>query len=381
MHPRLLVVPQRLPVCIQPLAGELLSSWLRRVADANATTLEELLAAVSRTDSISDENAGFDYQLPEQLRQRLSVFCRTPAAKIAELEIRNAFVGPRPEWFYARKTTPYRPDLNPFFCLPCLAEQVRSGCPLHVQAAWAVPVFTHCPSHLWPFQASCNSCWTNDPVDWLATRRHQPILCKHCSQPLTTRLDKAPPSKGLLTIVSLEAAILAASRGSSPDTFWAGRTSAECFMQMIGDLIQLLTHRESGQGPMAAKQVAPEEFRCACPLPRGVEQPALFTLHHAVRVMIMAAIASFLIGRQSPSFFPAATPIACERPLSCHQLTDSELRFVQAHLAEWPKQLQIRLSTFFLGALRANSNSRRAQHRPVVKYNSIRLISTISSGR
>ena len=103
MHPRLVVVPQHLPVGIQPLAGELLSSWLRRVADANATTLEELLAAVSRADSIfSDDNMGFDYQLPEEIRQRLSVFCRIPAATIAELEIRNAFVGHRPEWFYGR---------------------------------------------------------------------------------------------------------------------------------------------------------------------------------------------------------------------------------------------------------------------------------------
>ena len=233
-----------------------------------------------------------------------------------------------------------------------------------------MPVFTHCTSHLWPFQASCNSCWTNDPVEWLATRRHQPILCKHCSQPLTTKLDKAPPGKSFLTIVSVEAAILAASRGSSPDTFWAGSTSAECFMQMIGDLIHLLTHRESGQGSMAAKQVAPEEFRCACPLPRGVEQPALFTLHHAVRVMIMAAVASFLLGRQSPSFFPSATPIACERPPSYHQLTDSEFRFVEAHLAEWPKQLQIRLSSFFSERPGHRANSRRARDRPVVKCSS-----------
>jgi TniQ len=382
MHPRLVVVPQHLPVGIQPLASELLSSWLRRVADANATTLEELLAAVSRADSIfSDDNMGFDYQLPEEIRQRLSVFCRIPAATIAELEIRNAFVGHRPEWFYGRPTTPYRPHLNPPFCLLCLAEQVRSGCPLHVQAAWAVPVFTHCTSHLWRFQASCNSCWTNDPMEWLATGRHQPILCKHCSQPLTTKLDKAPPGKSFLTIVSLEAAILAASRGSSPDTFWAGSTSAECFMQMIGDLIHLLTHRESGQGSMAAKQVAPEEFRCACPLPRGVEQPALFTLHHAVRVMIMAAVASFLLGRQSPSFFPSATPIACERPSSYHQLTDSEFRFVEAHLAEWPKQLQIRLSSFCSERPGHRANSRRARDRPVIKYNSVRLLSTILSGR
>ena len=64
-------------------------------------------AFIVNADSIfSDEKMGFDYQLPQQIRQRLSVFCRIPAAKIGELEIRNAFVGHRPDWFYARQTTP-----------------------------------------------------------------------------------------------------------------------------------------------------------------------------------------------------------------------------------------------------------------------------------
>ena len=63
--------------------------------------------------------------------------------------------------------------------------------------------------------------------------------------------------------------------------------------------------------------------------------------------MIMAATASFMLGRQGQTFFPSATQIACESPPSCRQLTDGELRFVQARLAGWPKQLQFRLSTFF----------------------------------
>ena len=108
----------------------------------------------------------------------------------------------------------------------------------------------------------------------------------------------------------LEATVLAASRGCSPDGFWAGSTSGECFMRMIGDLIQLLTHREAGQGSMVVKQFAPEEFRCDCPVPRSVEELALFTLHHSVRVMIMAATERFLLGRQSKTFFPFATRIA-----------------------------------------------------------------------
>jgi hypothetical protein len=132
---------------------------------------------------------------------------------------------------------------------------------------------------------------------------------------------------------------------------------------------------------MAAKQVAPGEFRCDQPLPRGVEQPSLFTLHHSVRLMIMAAIARFLLGRQSQTFFSSSTRIPCERPLSCHQLTDDEIRFVQAHLAEWPKQFQAGPSAFFSERSMATARSDPSVHSvqflstfqlqicPVIKHN------------
>jgi hypothetical protein len=64
------------------------------------------------------------------------------------------------------------------------------------------------------------------------------------------------------------------------------------------------------------KEFAPEEFRTNCALPRGVEQPALFTLHHLLRLIIMAAAARFLLGRQGRTFFPSATQIACENPVA-----------------------------------------------------------------
>ena len=41
--------------------------------------------------------------------------------------------------------------------------------------------------------------------------------------------------------MSLQAVILRAARGVNPDTFWLGRISAQSFMQVIRDLIALLT--------------------------------------------------------------------------------------------------------------------------------------------
>jgi hypothetical protein len=87
--------------------------------------------------------------------------------------------------------------------------------------------------------------------------------------------------KGLIAVVSLQAVILTAARGVNPDTFWLGRISAQSFMQVVRDLIALLTHRQYGEGPLLAMRLAGDAFQCDSPLPRGIEQPPLFALHHS----------------------------------------------------------------------------------------------------
>jgi hypothetical protein len=101
--------------------------------------------------------------------------------------------------------------------------------------------------------------------------------------------------KGLIAVVSLQAVILRAARGVNPDTFWLGRISAQSFMQVIRDLIALLTHRQYGEGSLLAKRLAGNAFQCDSPLPRGIEQPPLFALHHSARVMVIAALAQVLL--------------------------------------------------------------------------------------
>jgi hypothetical protein len=51
-------------------------------------------------------------------------------------------------------------------------------------------------------------------------------------------------------------------------------------------------------------------------LVEGVDQPALFTVHHSVRLIIMSAAARFLLGHQGRTFFASATRIACENPVA-----------------------------------------------------------------
>src|SRR3984957_5544429 len=178
---------------------------------------------------------------PSAARQRLSVFCRIPETTIADLELRHHFPYHAPEWFHGRDMAPYRPHLSPRFCLECLRQQMRDEQVLHVQANWAVPVLTHCQTHLLRLQNYCKSCCSTKPVEWLATARLRKILCKRCCEALLSDPDVELREKRLIAVVSLQAVILRAARGVNPDTFWFGRISAQSFMQVIRDLIALLT--------------------------------------------------------------------------------------------------------------------------------------------
>jgi hypothetical protein len=150
--------------------------------------------------------------------------------------------------------------------------------------------------------------------------------------------------KGLIAVVSLQAVILTAARGVNPDTFWLGRISAQSFMQVIRDLIALLTHRQYGEGPLLAMRLAGDAFQCDSPLPRGIEQPPLFALHHSARVMVIAALAQVLLGSRRDRFFPSASTKWGGIPLlSHHRLTPDELQFVHDRAVDWPEELRRRI--------------------------------------
>jgi hypothetical protein len=343
-------VPHHLPVPIEPFQEELLSSWLLRVANANAISREELIeaAAVHSDNNVIVESrpvaSSLDYQLNPEARQRLSVFCRIPETTITGLELCHHFPYHAPEWFHGRDLAPYRPHLSPRFCLECLLQQIRNERVLHVQANWAVPVLTHCPTHLLRLQNYCKSCCGTNPVEWLATAPFRKILCKHCFGPLSSEPDMELRDKGLIAVVSLQAVILTAARGVNPDTFWLGRISAQSFMQVVRDLIALLTHRQYGEGPLLAMRLAGDAFQCDSPLPRGIEQPPLFALHHSARVMVIAALAQVLLGSRRDRFFPSASTKWGGIPLlSHHRLTPDELQFVHDRAVDWPEELRRRI--------------------------------------
>ena len=71
-----LIVPRRLPVAPRPLAVELLSTWIERIAAANAITGAELLQSVTNFLSMERQDALLDYRLAPTLRSALAIACR-----------------------------------------------------------------------------------------------------------------------------------------------------------------------------------------------------------------------------------------------------------------------------------------------------------------
>jgi hypothetical protein len=116
-------------------------------------------------------------------------------------------------------------------------------------------------------------------------------------------------------------------------------------MQVIRDLIVLLTHRQHGEGSLLAKRLAGNSFQCDSPPPRGIEQPPLFALHHAARVMVIAGLAQVLLGSRRDRFFSSvsATEWRGIPLLSHHRLTPDELQFVHDRAVDWPEELRLRI--------------------------------------
>jgi hypothetical protein len=100
-------LPAHLPMAPRPLQGELLSSWLGRLAAANALGFEELLD-VLRVRLASSPRAGsfypsrLDYACSAPLIKALATLSRLPASRIAALDLRQRFRALELWWFNQR---------------------------------------------------------------------------------------------------------------------------------------------------------------------------------------------------------------------------------------------------------------------------------------
>lgn len=99
--------PAQLPLAPRPIATELFSSWLLRVASANQVSLQELLAGFASRYGPVFANDPIDYGVPEAAVVALARFCRVAPEKIRMLDLRQA--GSHP---YTLHVSPFSPQCS-----------------------------------------------------------------------------------------------------------------------------------------------------------------------------------------------------------------------------------------------------------------------------
>ena len=85
--------PAQLPFAPRPMASELLSSWLLRVAAANLISLRELLDGLESRYGPVLTNVPIDYGVPEAAVMALAKFCRVTPKTIRMLDLGQRVAG------------------------------------------------------------------------------------------------------------------------------------------------------------------------------------------------------------------------------------------------------------------------------------------------
>ena len=131
--------PRQLPMAPRPLKGELVSSWLSRVAAANCISLEELLDALSLVNRWSRcPSECLDMNLDPVMRLALSDFCRVPSEFVSQLTLERQFPGVPKEMFlsfpnfFGVSGCPMTSRVGYAFCPDCLHEAARTGDPCYI---------------------------------------------------------------------------------------------------------------------------------------------------------------------------------------------------------------------------------------------------------
>jgi TniQ len=307
-------VPKQLPFCPRPLSSELLTSWLERVAVANLLSASQLLDSLLRRCPELDKICPcLDYDLPACWAKALGAFCRIEPYRLRALDLRRQFKDQPLEWFvqdsdgHGDFEVGARPRILHPFCVACLRRQALARFPLHLPAHWTLAFLTHCPEHGCPLFHRCPACFTStalpfgpvgDQIDLVNCRR-----CRIALPVLGTQNARFLGNQRVA--LALEKNIWASFQGQAPDPSWAGPLSGAEFFELIRQLIELLSSRETDGGSILAERL--NSFGFPGHYSTGAEQPsiALGMLGWLERRQLMRVLAMVLLGPGSPEFFPS----------------------------------------------------------------------------
>ena len=359
-------IPTALPIAPRPIHDELLSSWLHRVADANALSLGELLES-ARWQHLPGLTTVLDYGLSIAWRTRLAAFCRIPESWLRLIDLQCQFPCRNLTWFAHGPVllrSPGEPaiQLRRPFCVGCGEEQRTFRGPTYIRAEWALAFRTHCPRHLTPLIDQCGSCRTITFPYWADGR----FCCTQCHVTLKATHTVAD-SSSLRAVVRLQETIHGCFLGKHPEPHWFGVVSASRFLHVVGELIRILLYQAS-PGFVLADLLVPDEFRRRYNVGGRFLDPRFCSLPWFARFLVVTALnelvlafAPIAVGRPAPRVAMGHLLNAFFGLLPSEQKAD-----IFNRIDGWPPALK---TAFHHAATMAQRPAIHRSFSPVVKYN------------
>lgn len=314
------------PVTFRPRNGEVLYSWVARIAAVYGISPSELLP----------EASGFQYPsaLVQSADQRvLRTLAQSTGVSVKALSKRTVAGSSRrwpPDW-WAGGTLP-----SPQLCPTCLAEDLKTCDRVQfLRLRWQCAAMTICPKHLVPLLEACSHCrqikWPICEATGFGRFR---FLCDECgSSQETTRPVPNASEPPLRLLVAFETQLIRALQGYSIQWSWIGHAKPAEFLSLVSDLLGVINCQSAMSKPIYQLQTAcfPLGHRCVpfrAAMHWGLGSPS-------VRRCILAAVLAVFGNSRIRSLLEA-----CPEQSGWSQLllrvTENKIEDLQRRSWHWP---------------------------------------------
>jgi TniQ len=247
-------------VVLRPQRGEVLYSWLARIAALYRMSLADLLGTSATPWELCMAPG-------DLLLAQIAEMTRLPARQLHGLTLSGSGLAEKPCWWSMRQILPDRcfPHLaheyQPIvcFCWACLRDDSKLGRPEYVRCSWLLAASTVCPQHRVPLQDACSHCGSLRPPIALQLGTTSRLACPACLR----RFSLCPENRMLLpasfvSLLEFEQQLLGLLRR---------KCGYYALLQLVEDLLWLLT-RPLDHGKLAVHALPDTAFR----LPRHLHR-------------------------------------------------------------------------------------------------------------
>lgn len=264
-----------LPFAPRPCPGEILSSWLSRVACRYDISAETLIASLLFPHERMWRNAPVDWGLSDQNLKDLADIARLDVGSVIELDIRSRFPTRDRHCFTWTHVYPdqlkhtgdqYSDELAWIWCSECLAAGFEATGQDYIRRDWISAYAGYCQVHRRPLTDVC-ACGVSRGIVHLSEGAAAKLYCRACRRRLADARSAVAWDAGRYPdAVDLQLAFehdLASALNGLRSVRWCGSASSDALLAIVDDVVHALCTR-AGYDPY----VPIDDFGCLARIKR-----------------------------------------------------------------------------------------------------------------